>query len=86
MDDRTAADEDSGNRGTTSSGHFGGSSRWQKAVGILGLVVLLFVGAQTFAAATGTGGGFDHGPRTDGPPTPPGGDENPHDPSKRGHG
>jgi hypothetical protein len=70
---------------TSSDRPVGRSSRWQKTVGILGLVVLLIVGAQMVAAATGTGGGFDHGPGIDAPPAPPTGGGNPHDPSRRGH-
>jgi hypothetical protein len=48
-----------------------GTSRWQKVVGILGLVVLLWVGNQMLNTLLGRGpgpGGMDHGPGQDPPP------------------
>ena len=82
MDDQPTSDH------STSVGHqgTGRTTRWQRTVGIVGLVVLLVVGAQTVAAATGAGLKFDHGPASDGPPSVPdrGGDV-PHDPSDFGH-
>jgi hypothetical protein len=48
-----------------------GTSRWQKVVGILGLVVILWVGNQMVGQLTGRGGGpggDGRGPGQDAPP------------------
>jgi hypothetical protein len=44
-----------------------GTSRWQKVVGIIGLVVLLWVGYQMFVAGPGLGGGGGPGGGGHGP-------------------
>ncbi|MDQ3639944.1 MAG: hypothetical protein M3450_00390 [Actinomycetota bacterium] len=73
-----------------------GTTRWQKVVGILGLVVVLWVGSEmydvVFFRGAGPGGGQRPGggqqapvesqDQDDGPPPPSGG---PHDPSRFGH-
>jgi hypothetical protein len=61
------AGEDTGegpDRGATT-----GTSRWQKAVGILGVLVVLWVGNDTYKVIDGDfgGGGGDHGPGQDTP-------------------
>jgi hypothetical protein len=64
------AGEDTGDgpdRGATT-----GTSRWQKAVGILGLIVVLWVGNDTYKVIDGdfgggAGGGGEHGPSQDAP-------------------
>lgn len=67
-----------------------GTSRWQKAVGIAGLAVVLWVGSELYDVTVFDGtfpGGGQHAPVEDqdqeGEPTPPttGG----HDPSQFGH-
>jgi hypothetical protein len=45
-----------------------GTSRWQKVVGIIGLVVVLWVGYQMFVAGPGLGGGGGPGPGQHAPP------------------
>ncbi|MGH9030490.1 MAG: hypothetical protein ACRDZV_00040 [Acidimicrobiia bacterium] len=73
-----------------------GTSRWQKAVGILGVLVVLWVGNDTYKVIDGDfggggGRGGDHGP---GPTTPvenegqePGTDDGGgHQPPAGGHG
>lgn len=82
------ANEDTGGRpdGRATTG----TSRRQKVVGILGLVVVLWVGSEmydvVFFRGAGPGGG-QHTPvenqDQDGDPTPPSG--GPHDPSRFGH-
>jgi len=74
----------------------GGSSRWQKIVGILGLVVVLWVGNRLYDVIDrgAMGPGQQHGPGGGTPttqPTPgggstPGGDTGGHDPSQFDHG
>jgi hypothetical protein len=45
-----------------------GTSRWQKAVGILGVLVVLWVGNDTYKVIDGDfGGGGNHGPGQDSP-------------------
>lgn len=46
-----------------------GTSRWQKVVGSLGLVVVLWVGTEMYENVTGDfgGGGGGHGPGQSGP-------------------
>ncbi|MBA2386151.1 MAG: hypothetical protein H0V69_03555 [Acidimicrobiia bacterium] len=39
-----------------------GTSRWQKLIGILGVVVVVWVGGDLFDAVTGSGGGPGGGP------------------------
>ena len=41
---------------------------WQKVVGIVGLVLLLLLGARMLGGGGLGGGGFDHGPGSDTPP------------------
>ena len=78
-----------------------GTSRWQKLIGAIGLVVVLWVGNNLFDVVTsgasgpgGDGGPGGHAPPRDPPPgevtdegnpTPPGG-EGGHDPSQFDHG
>jgi hypothetical protein len=75
----------------------GGLSRWQKAIGILGLVVVFWVGDRLYTVVDrgGMGPGMDHGPGGGTPttqptggdnPTPGGGDTGGHDPSQFDHG
>ena len=71
-----------------------GPSRWQKVVGILGLVVVLWVGSNLFDAVNrGDDARRGHGPPGQTPPagvtnrggqTPPGVEDG-HDPSTRRH-
>ncbi|HEX9765277.1 MAG TPA: hypothetical protein VGA36_00840 [Nitriliruptorales bacterium] len=46
-----------------------GTSPWQKVVGSIGLVVVLWVGSETYDTVTGDfgGGGGDHGPGQNAP-------------------
>lgn len=67
-----------------------GTSRWQKVVGILGLVVVVWVGSEMYEVVFFDGtfpAGGQHAPvetqDQDGDPTPP--STGPHDPSKFGH-
>jgi hypothetical protein len=67
-----------------------GTSRWQKVVGIIGLVVVLGVGIKIFGGGGGPGG-HDPGGNTppavteDGDQPLPSGGGGPHDPSNWGH-
>jgi hypothetical protein len=46
-----------------------GTSRWQKVVGIIGLLVILWVGNRMLGTLLGHGhGAMRHGPRQDAPP------------------
>lgn len=59
------AGEDTGegpDRGATT-----GTSRWQKVVGILGVLVVLWVGNDTYKVIDGDFGGGEHGPSQDAP-------------------
>jgi len=67
-----------------------GTSRWQKVVGIAGLVVVLWVGSELYDVIFYDGSGFgggQHAPADnqdqDGDPTPP--STGPHDPSRFRH-
>lgn len=72
-----------------------GATRWQKVVGVLGLIVVLWVGDRLYTVidrgSTGPAGG--HGPGdntptnqpTEGEPTPGGGTTGGHDPSQFDH-
>ncbi|MGH9133724.1 MAG: hypothetical protein ACRDZZ_07290 [Ilumatobacteraceae bacterium] len=75
----------------------GGLSRWQKIVGILGLVVVLGVGNRLYDVIDrgAMGPGQQHGPGSGGTPTTqptpgggsaPGTDTGGHDPSQFDHG
>jgi hypothetical protein len=76
----------------------GGTTRWQKAVGVLGLIAVLWAGNNLYDAISrgvvGPGGGGGHGPPGGTPTTQPVdvGDEAPpagggeHDPSQFDHG
>lgn len=65
------------------------TSRWQQAIGIIGLVVVLWVGDNLFDAITSDGMGSGGGPGGHAPPgetpttQPPAGE---HDPSQFDHG
>jgi hypothetical protein len=62
--DITRQDADAGSNGGTRPR----TPRWQKIVGIVGLVLLLLFGARMLFGGGLGGGGFDHGPATDTPP------------------
>jgi hypothetical protein len=71
-----------------------GAARWQKAVGIIGLLVVLWVGSQMYDVLYGDigggGPGGGHGPGQDAPAENRDqeidADEGGHDPSQGGHG
>jgi hypothetical protein len=68
----------------------GGTSRWQKVVGAIGLVVILWVGTQMYGAVFGGVGGGDHAPGQETPvenqePEIDVEDDGGHDPSQRDH-
>ena len=74
-----------------------GTSGWQKAVGGLGLLVVLWVGSNLFDTATSgvMGSGGEHGPPAGASTTQPIADDDPapdddggapHDPSQFNHG
>lgn len=44
-----------------------GTSRWQKAVGILGVLVVLWAGSDTYEIIDSDSGGGNHGPGQDTP-------------------
>jgi hypothetical protein len=85
-------DQDPGGRARHRSA---GTSRWQKTVGILGLVVVFWVGDRLndTIASDGSGPGGDHQPSGGTPTTQPAdgdepapGDTGDHDPSQFDHG
>jgi hypothetical protein len=68
-----------------------GTSRWQKVVGILGLVVVLWVGNGTYETLTGDFGDGGHGPGENVPvenqdQEPDTDDTGGHTPPEGGHG
>jgi hypothetical protein len=77
----------------------GGLSRWQRLIGVLGLVVVFWVGDRLYdvISSGGIGPGADHGPSGGTPTTEPVGTDTPtpgggsggeggHDPSQFDHG
>jgi hypothetical protein len=76
--------------------HAAGTSRWQKAIGILGLVVVLWASDRLFdvISSGGTTPSADHQPAGGTPTTQPAGSDDPapgsdtesHDPSQFDHG